>query len=87
MINRNTKIVCTLGPAINNEEMLIKMFNAGMNVARLNFSHNTPETGVKLVKTIKNAATTEPNWAPSPANDAMNPGPIGCVPKKFEIGS
>mgnify|MGYP003292129021 CR=1 FL=1 len=57
MINRNTKIVCTLGPAINNEEMLIKMFNAGMNVARLNFSHNTPETGVKLVKTIKNAAT------------------------------
>ena len=57
MINRNTKIVCTLGPAINNEEMLIKMFNAGMNVARLNFSHNTPETGVKLVKTMKNAAT------------------------------
>lgn len=53
---RSTKIVCTLGPAIDKEEMLIKMFNAGMNVARLNFSHGTPATAVKQITRIRNAS-------------------------------
>ena len=38
---RKTKIVCTLGPASNNEETLRKMLSNGMNVARINFSHGT----------------------------------------------
>lgn len=38
---RRAKIVCTLGPATNSQEMLEKLINAGMDVARLNFSHGT----------------------------------------------
>ena len=40
---RKTKIVCTLGPSSTNEETMRKMLEAGMNVARLNFSHGTHE--------------------------------------------
>ena len=36
---KKTKIVCTIGPKTESEEMLTKMLEAGMNVMRLNFSH------------------------------------------------
>ena len=40
---RRTKIVCTLGPAVDGEEMLRQLMVHGMNVARFNFSHGTHE--------------------------------------------
>ena len=50
---RKTKIVCTIGPASNTEEILRGMCRAGMNVARLNFSHNTHEDHLKRIEMIK----------------------------------
>ncbi|MBQ2932787.1 MAG: pyruvate kinase [Clostridia bacterium] len=53
---RKTKIVCTIGPASNNEDTLRKMCKAGMNVARLNFSHGTHEehkNNIDLIKKVR----------------------------------
>ena len=50
---RKTKIVCTIGPACDNEETLSQLCQAGMNVARLNFSHGTHEEQLKRIETIK----------------------------------
>lgn len=48
-----TKIVCTLGPASDSAEMIEKMAKAGMNVARLNFSHGTHEAHAEVIERIK----------------------------------
>ena len=50
---RKTKIICTIGPASDNEETLTQMCLAGMNVARLNFSHGTHEEHQAKIDLIK----------------------------------
>lgn len=50
---RKTKMVCTIGPSSNNKEVFSKMCKAGMNVARLNFSHGTHEDHQKNIDMIK----------------------------------
>lgn len=53
---RKTKIVCTIGPASESEKMLEKLMNAGMNVARLNFSHGSHEEHKARIDTIRKVA-------------------------------
>ncbi|WP_042474683.1 pyruvate kinase [Bacillus ndiopicus] len=53
---RKTKIVCTIGPASESPEMLEKLIEAGMNVARLNFSHGTHEEHAVRIAAIRDAA-------------------------------
>lgn len=50
---RKTKIICTIGPSSNNPETLRAMCRAGMNVARLNFSHGTLEDHKKNIDMLK----------------------------------
>lgn len=50
---RKTKIICTIGPASEDKEVLSKLVENGMDVARLNFSHGTHEEHEKRINTIR----------------------------------
>ena len=50
---RKTKIVCTIGPASTDEGIITQMCLAGMNVARLNFSHGSFEEHLERIELVK----------------------------------
>jgi len=50
-----TKIVCTIGPSVGTYEKMVELMNAGMSVARLNFSHGTHEEHLQSIKNLKKA--------------------------------
>jgi pyruvate kinase len=54
MITR-TKIVCTIGPSVATYEKMVELIQAGMNVARLNFSHGTHEEHARNIALLKKA--------------------------------
>jgi len=56
---RRAKIVCTVGPATSSESMLRDLMRAGMDVARLNFSHGTHEEHARMIERIRRAAEKE----------------------------
>ncbi len=53
-MDRQTKIVCTIGPATESPEMIRKLISSGMNVARLNFSHGTYEQKSRIIEAVRN---------------------------------
>ena len=56
MAQKKTKIVCTMGPACEDEETLRKLIENGMNVARFNFSHGTHESQKAMMERVRKVA-------------------------------
>ena len=56
---RRAKIVCTLGPSSNSEQMIRELMRAGMDVARLNFSHGTHEDHARVIERLRKVAKRE----------------------------
>lgn len=54
--DHKTKIVCTIGPASSSEEMIRKLVLAGMNVARINFSHGNFESHGEVIRRVRKVA-------------------------------
>ena len=55
MMTTRTKIICTIGPAVNSLEKIIQLIEAGMNGARVNFSHGTHDEHLHIFNLIKEA--------------------------------
>src|SRR5512132_3528255 len=56
LLAHKTKIVATIGPASESPEMLVRLIRAGLNVARLNFSHGSPANHAEVIRRIRDAA-------------------------------
>ena len=82
-----TKIVCTIGPASESPDMMRKLLEAGMNVARLNFSHGDFSGHAKVVENLRAAAKAADRRVAILA-DLPGPKPVGwakrSVPNKIE---
>lgn len=55
-MTRKTKVICTLGPACGNKETLGTLLDAGLNVARLNFSHGSHESHLEMLTLFRSVS-------------------------------
>lgn len=55
MVHIRTKIICTIGPAVRSYDKVMELIAAGMNVARINFSHGDYQTHETVIETLKKA--------------------------------
>ncbi|MCR9164777.1 MAG: pyruvate kinase [Nannocystaceae bacterium] len=79
---RHCKILCTLGPASSSPEVIGALIDAGMNAARLNFSHGTHEDHAKTFKTLRREASRR-NTAVAILADLQGPKlRVGKIPGK-----
>src|SRR5712691_10691894 len=58
-LSRRAKIICTIGPSCSTESELRGLMQAGMDVARLNFSHGSPQDHVRRIEILRHAAAEE----------------------------
>ena len=80
-----TKIVGTLGPASNNAETIRELIDAGLNVARINFSHGTHEQHARTIATVREVAESM-GAAVAILGDLQGPRiRIGVLPAKREL--
>eukprot|EP00753_Platysulcus_tardus_P022712 PLAT9927.1.p2 GENE.PLAT9927.1~~PLAT9927.1.p2 ORF type:complete len:496 (+),score=225.93 PLAT9927.1:60-1547(+) len=70
---RRTKIVCTIGPSSWDVDQLVRLIDAGMNVARLNFSHGDHERHAETVRNIRAAAAERPEHSVAIMLDTKGP--------------
>ena len=86
---RRTKVVCTLGPACWSVESLVNLIDAGMNVARLNFSHRTLEYHVQSLQNLREALRARPHKQCAVLMDTKvrsSPPPShSCETKKYRV--
>lgn len=69
---RKTKIVCTLGPAVDNTESLRALMTSGMNCARFNFSHGTHASHLAMLNRFK-AVRDDLGWPIATMLDTKGP--------------
>jgi pyruvate kinase len=85
MHTKKTKIICTIGPASNNAQVLAELMHAGMDVARLNFSHGNHEekkTNIDLIRSV----AKEQNIPIAIMADIQGPKlRLGTLPERMEI--
>ncbi len=80
-----TKIVATIGPSSNNKEILTEMFQAGMDIARLNFSHGSHSSHLSVIKLLRDISH-DLNKPIAILQDLQGPKlRIGTLPKKGVI--
>ncbi len=72
---KKTKIVCTIGPKTESEEMLTKMLDAGMNVMRLNFSHGDYAEHGQRIQNLRNVMSKTGKKSGHPAGHQRSRNP------------
>ncbi len=82
-----TKIICTIGPATSSIEQIMKLARAGMNVARLNFSHGTHEEHKQHIRNIRTASKKLGCHIPIFADLSGPKLRIGNVENEFEVAA
>ena len=55
MLTKKTKIICTMGPATDDDEVLKDLMRSGMDIARLNFSHGDHEEQLGLSRELRSS--------------------------------